>query len=138
MEDCILNGYNILAKTRVLTNTYDIGRDPVSRENPLEFNSDRFEDADADFKGKDFKFLPFGGGRRGCPGFSFGLATVEIAWARLLYHFDWGLPAGVGAEDLDLEEIFGLAMRKKSALVLVPSTLSQILLTRTLVRWGQC
>ncbi|CAL5396014.1 unnamed protein product [Camellia sinensis] len=122
MEDCILNSYNILAKTRVLINTYAIGRDPVSWENPLEFNPDRFEDADADadFKGKDFKFLPFGGGWRGCPGFSFGLVTVEIALARHLYHFDWGLPDGVGAEDLDLEEIFGLAMRKKSALVLVP------------------
>ncbi|KAL6350165.1 hypothetical protein AAG906_004105 [Vitis piasezkii] len=70
--------------------------------------------------GQDTGFLPFGGGRRGCPSYSFGLATVEIALARLLYHFDWELPHGVEADDMDLNEIFGLATRKNSALILVP------------------
>lgn len=123
MENCILDGYDIPAKTRLLINTYAIGRDPDSWENPLDFYPERFLSGggvDADFKGQDTRFLPFGGGRRGCPGYSFGLATVEIALARLLYHFDWELPHGVRADNMDLSEIFGLATRKKSALVLVP------------------
>uniref|UniRef100_A0A2N9IAE5 Cytochrome P450 n=1 Tax=Fagus sylvatica TaxID=28930 RepID=A0A2N9IAE5_FAGSY len=121
MEKCNLEGYEIPAKTRVLINTYAIGRDPNSWENPLEYNPERFMDTNIDIKDQDFRFLPFGGGRRGCPGYSFALATVEIALARLLYHFDWALPQGVGADDMDLSEIFGLATRKKTPIVLVPT-----------------
>ena len=122
MEKCTINGYEIPKKTRVLINTYAIGRDPQSWENPLEYKPERFEEQDIDFRGQDFRFLPFGGGRRGCPGFAFGLATVELALARLLYHFDWELPPGLGPNDVDLTETFGLATRKKSALLLVPTT----------------
>ncbi|XVF02651.1 hypothetical protein REPUB_Repub04eG0192700 [Reevesia pubescens] len=121
MDECVLDGYKIPAKTRVLINTYAIGRDPNSWEYPLEFNPNRFEDTNVDVKDQDFRFLPFGGGRRGCPGYTFGLATVEIALARLLFHFDWALPEGVGTDDVDLNEIFGLATRKRTPLVLVPT-----------------
>ncbi|XVE85230.1 hypothetical protein DITRI_Ditri17bG0074900 [Diplodiscus trichospermus] len=121
MDECILDGYKIAGKTRVLINSYAIGRDPNSWENPLEFNPNRFEDTSFDVKDQDFRFLPFGGGRRGCPGYTFGLATVEIALARLLFHFDWALPQGLGADDVDINEIFGLATRKKTPLVLVPT-----------------
>ncbi|KDP26737.1 hypothetical protein JCGZ_17895 [Jatropha curcas] len=121
MEKCILDGYEIPAKTRILINSYAIGRDPKLWENPLAYNPERFVENDIDIKDQDFRFLPFGGGRRGCPGYTFGLATIEIALARLLYHFDWALPDGVGADNVDLSEVFGLATRKKSALFLVPS-----------------
>ncbi|KAL5997311.1 hypothetical protein ACLOJK_008241 [Asimina triloba] len=110
----------IPAKTRVLINTYAIGRDPQNWDEPLEFKPERFIGSDIDIKGQDFELLPFGGGRRGCPGYTFGLATIEIALARLLYHFDWKLPEGVKADDVDLGEIFGLATRKRKPLVLVP------------------
>ncbi|XP_022776235.1 cytochrome P450 71A1-like [Durio zibethinus] len=121
MDECILDGYKIPAKTRVLINAYAIGRDPNSWENPLEYNPMRFEDTNIGAKDQDFRFLPFGGGRRGCPGYTFGLATVEIALARLLFHFDWALPQGAGTDDVDLNEIFGLATRKRTPLVLVPT-----------------
>ncbi|XP_057949452.1 tryptamine 5-hydroxylase-like [Malania oleifera] len=121
MEKCTLDVYEIPARTRVLINAYAIGRDPESWDNPLLFNPERFSENNIDVKGQDFRFLPFGGGRRGCPGSSFGLATVEIALARLLYHFDWALPTGVRASDVDKSEIFGLATRKKTALVLIPT-----------------
>nr|GMD26212.1 cytochrome P450 71A1-like [Ipomoea batatas] len=123
MEKCTLDGYEIPAKTRVLINTYAIGRDPESWENPLEYYPERFLEQDIDFKGQDFKFLPFGGGRRGCPGYSLGLATIELSLARLLYHFNWRLPPGLGADDVDMTEIFGLATRKKLALKLIPSSM---------------
>ncbi|PQM38791.1 hypothetical protein Pyn_21199 [Prunus yedoensis var. nudiflora] len=124
MDKCTLDGYEIPEKTRVLINAYAIARDPQSWDNPLEYRPERFQDGgnvNVNVVDQDFRFLPFGGGRRGCPGYGFGLATVEIALARLLYHFDWALPQGVGPDDVDLDETFGLATRKKSALVLVPT-----------------
>ncbi|XP_071716977.1 tryptamine 5-hydroxylase-like [Rutidosis leptorrhynchoides] len=121
MQKCTIEGYDIPQKTRVLINTYAIGRDPNSWENPLVYDPERFVENEADFRGQDFRFLPFGGGRRGCPGYSFGLATIELTLARLLYHFDWKLPNGVGPDDVNLDEIFGLATRKKTALILVPN-----------------
>ncbi|CAI0425767.1 unnamed protein product [Linum tenue] len=120
MEDCVMDGYMIPARTRVLINSYAISRDPTLWKDPLEFNPERFLESGIDFHDQEFRFLPFGGGRRGCPGFHFGLATVEIALARLLYHFDWALPDGLRGEDVDLGEIFGLATRKKTKLILVP------------------
>lgn len=121
MEKCTLDDYEIPAKTRILINTYAIGRDPESWTSPLEYNPERFMDKDIDFRGQDFRFLPFGGGRRGCPGYSLGLATIELSLARLLYHFDWKLPPGIAVQDVDLSEIFGLATRKRVALKLVPT-----------------
>ncbi|XP_010248827.1 PREDICTED: cytochrome P450 71A1-like [Nelumbo nucifera] len=131
IEKCVLDGYEIPAKTRVFINTYAIGRDPLSWEHPLEYNPERFIGTNIDVKGQDFELLPFGGGRRGCPGYSFGLATIEIALARFLYHFDWALPNGVTADDVDLTEIFGLATRKKVALLLVPTTIKDYEFKRT-------
>ncbi|KAH7515012.1 hypothetical protein FEM48_Zijuj11G0151100 [Ziziphus jujuba var. spinosa] len=94
MDKCILDGFKILAKTWVVINTFAIGMDPKSWEDPLVYNPERFIDnqnnkigsvVDVDHvKDQEFMFVPFGGGRRGCPGFAFGLATMEIALARLL------------------------------------------------------
>lgn len=121
IEKCVLDIYEIPAKTRVLINTYAIGRDPETWDKPLEYNPERFVGSDIDIKGQDFELLPFGGGRRGCPGYTFGLATIELSLARLLFHFDWALPHGIRADDVDLGEIFGLATRKRAPLVLVPT-----------------
>uniref|UniRef100_A0A0D9XYC9 Cytochrome P450 n=1 Tax=Leersia perrieri TaxID=77586 RepID=A0A0D9XYC9_9ORYZ len=120
VSPCVLGGYDIPAKTRVFINTFAMGRDPEIWENPLDYSPERFEVSGAggeiDLKDPDYKLLPFGGGRRGCPGYTFALATVQVSLASLLYHFEWELPAGVRAEDVSLEETFGLATRKKEAL----------------------
>jgi cytochrome P450 len=122
---CTLGGYDIPAKTRVYINTYAMGRDPEVWDDPLEYSPERFENAgtgaggEIDLKDPDYKLLPFGGGRRGCPGYTFALATVQVSLASLLYHFEWALPAGVRAEDVNLDESFGLATRKKEPLYVV-------------------
>ncbi|VFQ69791.1 unnamed protein product [Cuscuta campestris] len=123
MEKCTIDGYEIPAGARVLINTYAMGKDPDSWGDPLAYYPERFLEQDIDFKGQDFRFLPFGGGRRGCPGYALGLATIQLTLARLLYHFDWTLPPGVGPDDVDLTEIFGLATRKKVPLKLVPKVI---------------
>lgn len=121
LQKCTLHGYDIPEKTRVLINAYAIGRDSNSWSNPTVFDPERFIETEIEFRGQDFRYIPFGGGRRGCPGYAFGLATIEITLARLLYHFDWKLPPGTGPDDVDLDESFGLSTKKKTALKLVPT-----------------
>ncbi|KAK2635297.1 hypothetical protein Ddye_030089 [Dipteronia dyeriana] len=78
-----------------------------------------FQDAEV-IVGTDFEFIPFGAGRRICPGMTFGLATVEIELATLLYHFDWKFPSGMKPEDMDMTEAVGITGRRKDDLYLVP------------------
>eukprot|EP00262_Sarcandra_glabra_P020565 TRINITY_DN824_c0_g2_i4.p1 TRINITY_DN824_c0_g2~~TRINITY_DN824_c0_g2_i4.p1 ORF type:complete len:534 (+),score=83.74 TRINITY_DN824_c0_g2_i4:96-1604(+) len=115
-----LQQYHIPAKTRVFINAWAIGRDPKYWDRPNEFLPERFINNPVDFKGQHFQFIPFGGGRRGCPGASFATYTMELAVANLLYWFDWELPSGTRKEDLDMTEASGIVIRKKSPLQLVP------------------
>lgn len=120
MEDCRIEGYKIPQKTRVLVNVWTIGRDPKYWEAPQEFKPERFMEGGAvDFKGNDFQFTPFGAGRRICPGMNFAIASLELALANLIYHFDWELPRGLTSEDLDMTEALGLVLRRKQRLHLV-------------------
>ncbi|XP_038708922.1 cytochrome P450 71AP13-like [Tripterygium wilfordii] len=119
MQDVTIDGYDIPAKTRIFVNAWAIGRDPESWGNPETFDPERFMGSSIDFKGLDFELIPFGAGRRICPGMTFGTATVELALAQLLHSFDWELPPGVRTGDLDLTEVFGISMHKKSELIVV-------------------
>lgn len=121
MQHCKINGYNVRPKTRVFVNAWAIGRDEDTWEKPEEFNPDRFIGSSVDYKGHYFQFLPFGAGRRVCPGIQFGAATVELALANLLYAFNWELPLGVKKEDIDMYEAPGLITHKKTALSLLAS-----------------
>ncbi|XP_059641239.1 cytochrome P450 71A9-like [Cornus florida] len=118
-ESCTIRGYEIPAKTRVFFNAKSIATDPKCWENPNEFRPERFLNSSIDFKGQNFELLPFGAGRRGCPGINFSLVLIELALTNLLYHFDWKLPQGMNLEDIDMEEAFGLTMHKKTPLCLV-------------------
>ncbi|KAG6635031.1 hypothetical protein I3843_11G013400 [Carya illinoinensis] len=116
-----LGGYDIPHNSRVYINAWAIQRDPKVWDKAEEFIPERFEKNNlADSIDQEYKFFPFGGGRRICPGVSYGLATIEYAMANLLYWFDWELPTGVKGEDLDMSEIFGLAIQKKVPLHVVP------------------
>ncbi|CAI0450734.1 unnamed protein product [Linum tenue] len=120
-EECQVGEYDIPLKTTVVVNVWAIARDPrYWGEEAEKFLPERFTDTNVTFRGGDFEFLPFGAGRRMCPGMSFGLAAVELPLANLLYHFDWKLPNGVESENLDMEEIFGITIRRKNHLKLVP------------------
>jgi cytochrome P450 len=112
-----IGGYDIPAKTKVFANIWAIQRDPKVWERLEEFIPERFEDNPIDYKGQDFEFIPFGGGRRGCPGMTFGVASVENVVANLLCWFDWKLKG----EDLDMTEINALTASKKIPLHLVPT-----------------
>ncbi|RLN17616.1 cytochrome P450 71A1-like [Panicum miliaceum] len=112
-KDVSVGGYDVPAGTRVLINIWAIGRDPAVWEAPMEFRPERFGGGGADVKGHDFELLPFGSGRRMCPGIGLGLKMVHMILANLLHAFAWRLPDGVAAEELSMEETFGLTVPRK-------------------------
>ncbi|XP_062008754.1 trimethyltridecatetraene synthase-like [Rosa rugosa] len=118
-EDCQVAGYDIPKGTRILVSVWTIGRDPTLWDNPDEFCPERFIGRDIDVKGQDFELLPFGSGRRMCPGYSLGIKVIHSSLANLLHGFTWRLPDGMKKEDLNMEEIFGLSTPKKFPLVAV-------------------
>ncbi|EEF51893.1 cytochrome P450, putative [Ricinus communis] len=65
------------------------------------------------FNGQDFELIPFGVGRRGCPGMNLGVMLIELALANLLYCHDRGLPDGIRIEDMDMQELLALPCTRK-------------------------
>ncbi|KAL2472432.1 Cytochrome [Abeliophyllum distichum] len=118
-EECEIGGYQIPLNANVIVNIWGIGRDPNYWENPESFEPERFEIHSVDFFGNHFEFLPFGSGKRICPGMAFGIANIEFLLAQLLYHFDWKLPNGINSNDIDMTEVDGIAVSRKNNLYLI-------------------
>ncbi|KAK9903836.1 hypothetical protein M0R45_000876 [Rubus argutus] len=97
-------GYDIDPKTVVLVNDWAISRDSEFWKDPQEFIPERFDDSCVDFKGQHFEYLPFGSGRRICPGMHMATTTMELGLANLLYCFDWKVPDGMQEEDINMQE----------------------------------
>ncbi|WMV48418.1 hypothetical protein MTR67_041803 [Solanum verrucosum] len=122
MKKSTLEGYEIQAGTIVHVNSWAIARDPEIWGNPEEFIPERFLNSDIDYKGQNYELIPFGAGRRGCPGMTLGVASMELALSNLLYAFDWELPHGMKKEDIDTNVRPGITMHKKNELCLIPKS----------------
>ncbi|XP_059665357.1 3-beta-hydroxylase-like [Cornus florida] len=119
IHDVEVMGYDIAAGTRVFINAWAIARDPSFWEDAKEFWPERFLNTSIDYKGHDFQFIPFGAGRRGCPGIQFAMTLNELALAKLVHKFDFALPNGARAEDMDMTEAPGISLNRKYPLLVV-------------------
>jgi cytochrome P450 len=96
-------------------------RDPNAWTDPENFWPERFEGSNIDVSGRDFQFIPFGSGRRGCPGIQLGLTVIRLVVVQLVHCFDWKLPNRMLPSDLDMAEKFGLTMPRLNRLIVIPN-----------------
>ncbi|XP_065874668.1 cytochrome P450 71B36-like [Euphorbia lathyris] len=123
ISHCKINGYDVDPKTMIQVNVWAIGRDPTYWKEPEKLYPERFADSSIDYRGQNFELLPFGAGRRMCPGIHMATITIEYVLANLLYLFDWKFPEGMRKEDMNMEEKVGVSLAiidKKTPLILVP------------------
>ncbi|KAK7259473.1 hypothetical protein RIF29_25081 [Crotalaria pallida] len=124
-ESCTIWGYEIPAKTQLFVNLWAIGRDPNHWDNPLEFRPERFISEDGsgksmlDVRGQHFHLIPFGSGRRGCPGTSLALQVVQSNLAAMIQCFEWKVGGG-GNESVGMEEKPGITLSRAHPLICVP------------------
>ncbi|WCJ41723.1 cytochrome P450 family 71 subfamily B polypeptide 2 [Euphorbia peplus] len=121
-----VDGYDIYPKTVLHVNVWAIGRDPDVWVDAEKFYPERFEDSQIDYKGANMELIPFGAGKRICPGITFAISYVELLLANLLYHFDWKFSDGITPENLDMTEIYHGALARKEDLYLIPIPSSEI------------
>ncbi|PIA50592.1 hypothetical protein AQUCO_01200057v1 [Aquilegia coerulea] len=115
-KNTVFMGYSIPKDTQLLVNVWAIGRDPVSWDDPLSFNPERFLNSSVDYKGQHFQFLPFGAGRRMCAGIMLAERMLHLVLGSLIHSFEWSLEDGITPETIDMRERFGITLRKADPL----------------------
>lgn len=119
-DDVELCGFIVPKNAEIMINAWAMGRDSSVWTNPNEFMPERFLKSEIDFKGQDFELIPFGAGRRICPGLPLASKTAHTVLASLLCGYDWKLADGRKAEDLDMSEEYGLTLHKAQPLLVIP------------------
>lgn len=100
VSDCNIQGYMIPADSLLFVNIWSMSRNPEIWDNPTAFRPERFLDKEIDIKGQHFELLPFGTGRRGCPGVVLAIQEVTVAIGTMIQCFHWNLPDGSGRVDM--------------------------------------
>ncbi|XP_031255498.1 licodione synthase-like [Pistacia vera] len=133
IADCQIGNYTIPEGSLLFDNIWSIGRDPKVWSNPMKFNPERFlkpneSDGPAiniDVKGFNYQLLPFGTGRRGCPGINLAMQELPTTLEAMIQCFNWKVvnPEGVemkGNDLVDMSERPGLTAPRAHDLVCVP------------------
>ncbi|XP_030443543.1 cytochrome P450 81Q32-like [Syzygium oleosum] len=112
-SDCNVLGYHVPKGTMLLVNLWTIQRDPKLWEEPTIFIPERFGGDQGEGYNGTFKFLPFGSGRRACPGANLGRRMIELGLGALIQCFEW---KRIGEEEINMDGGTGLSMPKKDPL----------------------
>ncbi|KAF0927061.1 hypothetical protein E2562_029733 [Oryza meyeriana var. granulata] len=101
LNDGKLAGYDIPAESKILVNAWFLANDPKRWVRPDEFRPERFmeEEKAVEAHGNDFRFVPFGVGRRSCPGIVLALPIIGITLGRLVQSFQLLPPPGMDKVD---------------------------------------
>ncbi|KAK3132052.1 hypothetical protein QOZ80_6AG0515110 [Eleusine coracana subsp. coracana] len=114
-----VRGYTVPKGARVLVNAWALGHDAEVWPEPEKFVPERFLEKEVDFRGRDFELLPFGSGRRMCPGMPLAVRMVHLMLASLLHRFQWSLPADVEKNGLDMSERLGVNLAMATPLQVI-------------------
>lgn len=109
ISDTYVDGHLVPAGTTAMVNQWAMSRDADVWDAPLEFQPERFlpggEAHGVSVLGADGRLVPFGSGRRSCPGKSLAMTTVTAWMATLLHEFEWTPASGA----VDLSEVLRLS-----------------------------
>ncbi|KAG4992776.1 hypothetical protein JHK87_026233 [Glycine soja] len=107
-----ISSFNVPKNAQILVNVWAMGRDPTIWENPTIFMPERFLKCEVDFKGHDFELIPYGAGKRICPGLPLAHRTMHLIVASLVHNFEWKLADGLVPEHISMKDQFGLTLKK--------------------------
>nr|XP_043629286.1 cytochrome P450 93A2-like [Erigeron canadensis] len=119
-KDFIVAGYHIPANVQIFINLWALGRDPNHWENPHEFRPERFQEKELDVRGQHFHFLPFGSGKRMCPGITLAQFMIHTTLGAMIQCFEWKAGKDGNLQSVDMEEGFGLTIARANRLICVP------------------
>nr|USH99601.1 cinnamate 4-hydroxylase [Cephalotaxus hainanensis] len=100
LNDAKLGGYDIPAESKILVNAWWLANNPEWWDKPDEFIPERFLEEKLEASGNDFRYLPFGVGRRSCPGIILALPILALSIGRLVQNFELLPPPGQSKVDL--------------------------------------
>ncbi|KAF4403965.1 hypothetical protein G4B88_014421 [Cannabis sativa] len=120
-RDVKINGFTIPKGAQILVNTWAIGRDNDIWDDQELFKPERFIGSEVDVKGRSFELIPFGGGRRVCPGLPLAMRMLPLMLGTLIHSFEWKLENGLKPEEIDMNDKFGITLQMALPLRVVPS-----------------
>ncbi|XP_065858082.1 geraniol 8-hydroxylase-like [Euphorbia lathyris] len=123
--DVEMCGFKIPKGAQILVNAWAIGRDGSIWKEANSFVPERFLESDIDVRGRNFELIPFGGGRRICPGLPLAIRMLHIMLGSLINMFDWKIEDGSEIDVLDLDDKFGITLEKAKPLRAIPIPLTQ-------------
>lgn len=117
-SDVELFGFRVPQNAQILVNVWAMGKDSSIWSDVDLFVPERFLESKIDFRGRDFELIPFGAGRRICPGLPLANRAMPLMLASLLHNYDWKLPDGL---NMNMRDSYGITLKKAQPLLAIPT-----------------
>ncbi|KDP43052.1 hypothetical protein JCGZ_25238 [Jatropha curcas] len=123
--DVEICGFTVPKDAQVMVNAWAIGRDPSLWADPDLFMPERFLGSEIDARGRNFELIPFGAGRRICPGLPLATSMLSLILGSLINSFGWKLEDEITSQTMDMEDRFGVTLQKAQPLRAIPLPLQR-------------